>query len=228
MRYHRHTDTLKGAYTMANEKEIIKTAEAAEQTESGNVVKLTTPYKFEGKEYSEIDLGGLDKLTIQDAIDAQLELFSQQEVASSMLCETTTAFARTIATKATDLPVEFFKLAPRGVSKRVGAAIRAHLNVEQETENHVVRFAKPYFYKGKQYNTVDLGGIADLNSMNESEAENRMTRAGFVITENSFNYLYACILASMAANLPEDFFTGLPLCELVKLKNAVNDAGFFE
>ena len=113
---------------MANEKEIIKTAEAAEQTESGNVVKLTTPYKFEGKEYSEID----------------------------------------------------------------------------------------------------LGGIADLNSMNESEAENRMTRAGFVITENSFNYLYACILASMAANLPEDFFTGLPLCELVKLKNAVNDAGFFE
>ena len=145
-----------------------------------------------------------------------------------MLCETTTAFARAIATKATGLPVEFFKLAPRGASKRVAAAIRGHLNVNQTTENHVMRFEKPYFYGGKQYDTVDLGGIADLNSMNESEAENRMTRAGFVITENSFNYLYACILASMASRLPEDFFTGLPLCELVKLKNAVNDADFFE
>ena len=106
--------------------------------------------------------------------------------------------------------------------------MRGHLNVEQTTENHVMRFEKPYFYKGQQYETVDLSGIADLNSMNESEAENRMARAGFVITENSFNYLYACVLASMASNLPEDFYTGLPLCELVKLKNAVNDAGFFE
>ena len=213
---------------MANPKEITKAAEAAEQTESGNVVKLNTPYKFEGKEYSEIDLGGLDKLTIQDAIDAQRELFNQQEVAGSMLCETTTAFSRIIAQKASGLPVEFFKLAPRGVSKRIAQTIRAHLNVNQTTENHVLRFEKPYFFKGQQYETVDLSGIADLNSMNESEAENRMARAGFVITENSFNYLYACILASMASNLPEDFYTGLPLCELVKLKNAVNDAGFFE
>lgn len=213
---------------MANEKEITKAAEAAEQTESGNVVKLNTPYKFEGKEYSEIDLGGLDKLTIQDAIDAQRELFAQQEVASSMLCETTTAFARTIATKATGLPVEFFKLAPRGVSKRVAAAVRAYLNVDHTVENNVMQFSKPYFYKGQQYETVDLSGIADLNSMNESEAENRMARAGFVITENSFNYLYACILASMASNLPEDFFTGLPFYELLKLKNTVNNPDFFE
>ena len=45
------------------------------------------------KEFTEIDLGGLDKLTIRDAIDAQRDLFGQQEVASSLLCETTTAFA---------------------------------------------------------------------------------------------------------------------------------------
>lgn len=211
---------------MEQEYRINEAAETA-QPEGGKLVKLNTPYRFEGTEYSEIDLGGLDKLTIRDAIDAQRELFAQQEVASSMLCETTTAFARTIAAKATGLPVEFFKLAPRGVSKRVAAVVRGHLNVEQETVNHVMRLERLYFFKGEQYSEVNLSMIADLNSMNESEAENRMTRAGFVITENSFNYLYACILASMATHLPEEFFTGLPLCELVKLKNAVNDPDFF-
>lgn len=38
-------------------------------------MKLTKPYVFEGKEYEEIDLSGLEKLTIRDAIDTQLELF---------------------------------------------------------------------------------------------------------------------------------------------------------
>ena len=55
-----------------------------------------------------------------------------------------------------------------------------------------------------------------------------MAREGFVVTETSFNYLYACIVASMATGLPEEFFTGLPVCEAVKLKNAVNDGDFFE
>ncbi len=32
----------------------------------------------------------------------------------------------------------------------------------------------------------------------------------------------------MATGLPEEFFTGLPLREVLKLKNAVNDSGFFE
>lgn len=199
-----------------------------EETERENVIKLEKPYCFEDKEYTEIDMRGLERLKIQDAIDAQRALFGK-EVAANMLCETTTAFAREIATKATGLPAEFFKLAPRGVSKRIVAAVRGLLNsAEQETENHVMRFEKPYFFQGKQYEAVDLSGIALLNSMNESEAENRMAMEGFMITENSFNYLYACVLASMATKLPEDFFTGLPLQELSKLKNAVNDAGFFE
>ena len=191
------------------------------------VVKLTKPYVFEGKEYEEIDLSGLEKLTIRDAIDTQLELFGV-EVAASVLCETTTAFARTMAAKATGLPIEFFKLMPRGASRKVAGVVRNYMNVEAATENHVMQLEEPYHFKGQTYTEVDLNGIADLNSMNESEAENRLARAGFMVTETSFNYLFACILASMATGLPEDFFTGLPLREVLKLKNAVNDSGFFE
>ena len=54
-----------------------------------------------------------------------------------------------------------------------------------------------------------------------------LAREGFVVTENATNYLYACVIASMATGIPEDFFTSLPLHELLKLKNAVNDGDFF-
>lgn len=211
---------------MADETKTTKT-ESAQENEEKIIVKLERPYVFEETEYQEIDLTGLRRLTIQDAIDAQRQLFGEQEVAAAVLCETTTAFARTMATKATGLPVEFFKLMHRGVMKRVSAAVRGFLNVDGKTEHHVMQLEKPQDYKGKVYQEIDLNGIADLNSLNESEAENRMAREGFVVTENSTNYLYACVIASMATGIPEDFFTGLPMCELLKLKNAVNDGDFF-
>lgn len=211
---------------MADETKTTQKESAQENTEK-IIVKLDRPYVFEETEYQEIDLTGLRRMTIQDAIDAQRQLFGEQEVAAAVLCETTTAFARTIVTKATGLPVEFFKLMPRGVMKRVSAAVRGFLNVDGKTEHHVMQLEKPQDYKGKVYQEIDLNGIADLNSLNESEAENRMAREGFVVTENSTNYLYACVIASMATGIPEDFFTGLPMCELLKLKNAVNDGDFF-
>ena len=201
---------------------------ADQQTRQRIIVTFAKPYVFEDKEYPEIDLTDLDKLTIQDAIDTQRQLFGEQEVAASILCETTTAFARNIAAKASGLPIEFFKLMPRGAMKRVMVAVRNYVNADGETVDHVMPLEKPYTYKGKGYENIDLNGVADLNSLHESEAENRIARAGFVVTENSTNYLYACVIASMATGLPEEFFTGLPLYEVIKLKNSVNDAGFFE
>ena len=210
-------------------EEIKTNEEKSESTQEKrrNVIELKTPYRFEGTEYTEIDLGDLDRLTIKDAVDAQRRLFNEGETASAMLCETTTAFARAIAAKASGMPIEFFKLMPRGTGRRIVDSIQAYMNVSGGTENHVMKLEKPYHFKGKEYMEIDLNGLASLNSMNESEAENRLARAGFVITETSFNYLYACCLASMAAGLPEEFFTGLPLYETIKLKNAVNDPDFF-
>ena len=96
----------------------------------------------------------------------------------------------------------------------------------KKSEN-IVELARPYGFEGKEYRDIDLNGVADLNTLNESEAENRMAREGFVVTENSTNYLYSCVIAAMATGIPEEFFTTLPLYELLKLKNAVNDADFF-
>ncbi len=211
---------------MNNVKDVIGTEEKKEAAE--NVIDLSKPYVFEGKEYKEIDLKGLEKLTVKDAVDAQTQLFNEREVAASVLTETTTAFARLIAAKATGLPIEFFKLAPRRISKRVTGTVQAYLNTENKSTNHIMVFEKPYAFKGAEYTEIDLNGLADMTSMNESEAENRLVRAGIMVTETSYNYLFACILAGMATGQPEAFFTGLPLKELLKLKNAVNDPDFFE
>ena len=64
---------------MAEDK--ITAAETANEgtKKSENIVELAKPYVFEGKEYGEIDLTGLEKLTVQDAIDVQRQLFGEGE-----------------------------------------------------------------------------------------------------------------------------------------------------
>lgn len=204
-------------------------AEDGQDRERRHVVEFKRPYVFERREYTEVDLGGLEKLTVQDAIEVQRELFNRQETAASLLTETTTAFAQALAVKASGKPVEFFQLMQKPFYRPVFRYVREYImGAEKETVNHVMQLEKPYLFDGKTYNEIDLSGVADLNSMQEAAAENRMAREGFVVTETSFNYLYACAIAGMATGLPEEFFTGLPLRETVKLKNAVNDGGFFE
>lgn len=199
-------------------------------------VKFEKPYKFEGKEYTEIDLSGIEKMTVSDLIDIQKELMS--EAASSFVMETTASFAQVMATKASGKPVELFKLMPRGKIKQVQTAILKYLNADQKKEDiekHLLKFEKPYTYngdgkadiKGQTFEAVDLSGVGELNAMSESAAENRLTGAGFPAVNTDRNYLYAAIIASMGTGYPVDFFTGLPVREAAKLRNAV-DADFFE
>ena len=199
-------------------------------------VKFEKPYKFEGKEYTEIDLSGIEKMTVSDLIDIQKELMS--EAASSFVMETTASFAQVMATKASGKPVELFKLMPRGKIKQVQTAILKYLNADQKKEDiekHLLKFEKPYTYngdgkadiKGQTFEAVDLSGVGELNAMSESAAENRLTGAGFPAVNTERNYLYAAIIASMGTGYPVDFFTGLPVRVAAKLRNAV-DADFFE
>ena len=76
-------------------------------------------------------------------------------------------------------------------------------------------------------NTWEYFGDSMICGVSESMAENRMVAGGFSPVNTGRNYLYVCIIASMGTGYPEDFFTGLPLCEAAKLRDAV-DADFFE
>lgn len=205
-------------------------AENTEATEDDKkiVIELSKPYAFEGREYKQIDLSGLDGMTIKDAIDIQKQLFSEKQTAAMILAETSTAFARKVAAKASGLPIEFFQLMPRNISRVVQRTVMSYLNIDVTVENHVMTFTKPYIFEGKAYKDIDLKNIGELTSLNESEAENRMAAEGIMSMDATQNYFYNCVIASMATGQPEEFFMGLPFKELLKFKIAVNDPDFFE
>ena len=131
---------------------------------------------------------------------------------------------------------------PRGKIKKVQAAIIQGMNssenadeIKKQLESHALKFAAPYTYegsekaelKGQTCEGIDLSGVGELNTMSESTAENRMAAGGFAPVNTHRNYLYCCIIASMGTGYPVDFFADLPLCEAVKLRDAVS-ADFFE
>ena len=76
---------------------------AAEQTETAEVkknqkiIELARPYKFDDKEYTEIDLSGLDGLTIKDAVLIIKKLYNEGELAAMITPETATAYTDALA-----------------------------------------------------------------------------------------------------------------------------------
>ncbi len=203
-----------------------------EEEERPGLIEFEKPYRFEGKEYTSIDLSGVAKLTIADAAAAQSRLIESGDPAASLVTERSTAFAMEIAALGCVplQPREFFKLMPRGKAKAVQRYVISELRLTNDDTSgkNVMKFKKPYTFNGKTYESVDLSGLADMTSMNEMEAENRLTRGGVTYIDPAYCYMYNCIMASMATGLPEEFFTGLPFGELLNLKAAVNNPDFLE
>jgi hypothetical protein len=93
-------------------------------------------------------------------------------------------------------------------------------------EKTVITFNKPFTFEGKEYKSVDLTGINDLSTADLITAQSRMERSGTQSILPELNYLYICIICSLATKLPEEFFKALPAKEGIKLKNVVS-ANFF-
>lgn len=74
------------------------------------IIKFNKPYKFEGTEYTEVDLSGLEDLTVKDLAAADKQFYAQGNVAAST--ETSIAYACIVAAKAAGKPVEFFENLP--------------------------------------------------------------------------------------------------------------------
>lgn len=66
------------------EKNVSSVAEqdkTAEVKKNPKLIELARPYKFDDKEYTEIDLSGLDDLTIKDAVLIIKKLYNEGEMA---------------------------------------------------------------------------------------------------------------------------------------------------
>ena len=87
-----------------------------EEKEDKLIFDLSKPYKFEGEEYTKIDLRGLEGLTAADMIAANRLLSRNGNV--DFLQEMTLEYACVLASKGTKTPVEFYKgLPPKDAMK---------------------------------------------------------------------------------------------------------------
>lgn len=81
------------------------------------LVKFSEPYTFEGKEYNEIDLSGVTKLTVDDLAMAQSLLTEMGRVATVVELDYT--YIMLLASKASELPLEFFSRLPAKYGSKI-------------------------------------------------------------------------------------------------------------
>lgn len=96
---------------MGKEKELMEQENVTTEEEEFNasdfmIVKFSKPYKFEGKEITELDLGKLDNLTGADMIAINRMMKKRGNTDASP--EVTMEFAFFAAMQATEFPLEFF------------------------------------------------------------------------------------------------------------------------
>ena len=85
------------------------------------VIKYRKPYSFEGEVHTELDLHGLEDLRGRD-LTAIEKSFNKTGV-SSFVPESTTTFAKIVATRVTGYPAEYFEDLPAGEVEKIKNAV---------------------------------------------------------------------------------------------------------
>lgn len=103
--------------------EVVTLDQNGEVIESEYIIRLNTPITFEDKTYDKIDLSGLDNLTAADMIAANKIL--DRTGSFTFLPEMSLEYACIIASKASGLPIEFFKALHPKVAVKVKNRVTA-------------------------------------------------------------------------------------------------------
>ena len=88
-----------------------------EKKKNPYVIELKTPVTFEGKQYDEVDLTGLEDIRAVDMIEVNRKLAREGNV--DFLQENSIEYAFNIANRASGLPIEFFEQLKPGVAMQV-------------------------------------------------------------------------------------------------------------
>lgn len=126
-------------------------------------IALKKPYTFEGKEYTEIDLSGMEKLKVKDMIEVQKAVGA--EPSAAILSGASTVFVMELAARATGLPKEFFKLLPARAAMEVRTAIMKGMAGEKQEEEKKIVLEKEAVYEGKKYSEITFPGAGDICAM---------------------------------------------------------------
>lgn len=92
--------------------EIGATENGQEDQEISLVLKFRKPFSFDGKQYTEVDLSGLEDATAKDLEAVGRILEKQAKSTNPATMEMTMGYAQLLANRVTGLPLEFFKNLP--------------------------------------------------------------------------------------------------------------------
>ena len=86
--------------------------------EESLVIRFGKPYRFEGREYTELDLSGLEDLTAADMIALENQ-YEKRNPGINVMPEVKLGYAMMMAARAAKLPVEFFDGLPQREAMKV-------------------------------------------------------------------------------------------------------------
>lgn len=96
-------------------------------------------------------------------------------------------------------------------------------NIKNKENKYLIKFNRPYKFEGTDYNEVDLSGIEKLSTKDLAEADKTFLGTGQLAIMNEMSTGYVCILASIIAKKPIEFFEGLPAKEGIKVKAIIGN-----
>lgn len=94
---------------------------------------------------------------------------------------------------------------------------------EDEENEYLIIFKKPFVWEDETYDRIDLSGIEDLSARDMIQAQRTMEKSGSINVLPEMSLEYACIFASKATKKPVEFFQALPPKEAIKVKNKVTN-----
>ncbi len=92
---------------------------------------------------------------------------------------------------------------------------------DDEENQYLIIFNKPYKFEDNTYTKIDLSGLDDLKASDMIAANKVVDRSGSFSFLPEMSLQYACIIAAKATKMPIEFFNGLHPREAVKVKNKV-------
>ena len=95
------------------------------------------------------------------------------------------------------------------------------LAVVQENDL-ILKFKKPYVFEGKTYTELDLSGLEDATGKDLCEVDKLLKRQGMIDPLMEMSPALACYMAARVTHKPVEFFEGLPMPEVVRLKTMVS------
>ena len=105
--------------------------------------------------------------------------------------------------------------------KPVETQAESSADTEEPDGGYYITFKKPFVWEDETYTGVDLSGLEDLSARDMISTQRMMERSGSINVLPEMSLEYACIFASKASGLPQEFFQSLPPREAIKVKNRV-------